>query len=129
MTINGRASRERLGELRRAHSPNPQRFERKANPCLSTQLEQHMTYLQTFVIEYDSADDAPPVHADMKALNGTVVGVMFGDALAEAERLQNILDSRPAINAGLPETYVKWSQSVYADDAAQAVRNVPNAMN
>lgn len=32
----------------------------------------------------------------------------------ECKRLQAIIDSRPAINAGLPETYIKWSQSIYA---------------
>jgi hypothetical protein len=35
-------------------------------------------------------------------------------------RLQAIIDSRPAINAGLPETYIKWSQSVMLVEAAQA---------
>lgn len=39
----------------------------------------------------------------------------------ELERLQRILDSRPAINAGLPETYIEWSQGIYAADYAQAV--------
>jgi len=39
---------------------------------------------------------------------------------AEVERLQTILDSRPAINAGLPESYIKWSQSIYVLDAVQA---------
>ncbi len=34
-------------------------------------------------------------------------------ASAEVARLQRILDSRPAINAGLPDTYVAWSQSIY----------------
>lgn len=34
-------------------------------------------------------------------------------AADEIERLQRIIDSRPAINAGLPETYIKWSQSIY----------------
>lgn len=33
---------------------------------------------------------------------------------AEVERLQKVLDSRPAINAGLPATYIEWSQSIYA---------------
>tara|TARA_R110000822_G_scaffold301108_2_gene424813 strand:+ start:564 stop:731 length:168 start_codon:yes stop_codon:yes gene_type:complete len=31
----------------------------------------------------------------------------------EVDRLQKIIDSRPAINAGLPETYVQWLQSIY----------------
>jgi hypothetical protein len=35
------------------------------------------------------------------------------EAKAEIKRLQRIIDGRPAINAGLPETYVKWSQSIY----------------
>ncbi|ASY64443.1 hypothetical protein SJ05684_c30190 [Sinorhizobium sojae CCBAU 05684] len=39
---------------------------------------------------------------------------------AEAEMLQDILDSRPAINAGLPETYIRWSQSIYSGDVIRA---------
>jgi hypothetical protein len=38
----------------------------------------------------------------------------------QVARLQAIIDSRPAINAGLPETYIKWSQSVMLTEAAQA---------
>lgn len=33
-------------------------------------------------------------------------------AEAEKDRLQMILDSRPAINAGLPDSYIKWSRNV-----------------
>lgn len=36
----------------------------------------------------------------------------FNKMKAEIERLQRIIDSRPAINAGLPETYIEWSQSI-----------------
>jgi hypothetical protein len=32
---------------------------------------------------------------------------------ADVERLQRIIDGRPAINAGLPESYIRWSQSIY----------------
>ena len=42
---------------------------------------------------------------------------MFERCKNEIERLQKIIDSRPAINAGLPETYIKWSQSVYTMEA------------
>jgi hypothetical protein len=38
----------------------------------------------------------------------------------ERDRLQRIIDSRPAINAGLPETYIAWSRSIYALDIANA---------
>lgn len=38
---------------------------------------------------------------------------LFTQAANEIERLQRIIDSRPAINAGLPESYVLWSQSIY----------------
>ncbi|WP_201270452.1 hypothetical protein [Sinorhizobium meliloti] len=38
----------------------------------------------------------------------------------EAAMLQDIIDSRPAINAGLPETYIRWSQSIYSGDAVRA---------
>ncbi|MBG6211360.1 hypothetical protein IWQ49_006045 [Labrenzia sp. EL_126] len=40
-------------------------------------------------------------------------------AAAEIERLQAIIDSRPAINAALPESYVKWSQSIYVMETAE----------
>lgn len=39
---------------------------------------------------------------------------------AEIERLQRIIDSRPAINAGLVEAYVKWTSSIYALDIMNA---------
>lgn len=42
-------------------------------------------------------------------------------ALAEIERLQKIIDSRPAINSGLPQTYIYWSQSIYALDIANVL--------
>lgn len=41
-------------------------------------------------------------------------------AAREIERLQRIIDSRPAINAGLPETYIEWSQGIYMADYARA---------
>jgi hypothetical protein len=39
----------------------------------------------------------------------------------EVERLQKIIDSRPAINAALPESYIKWSQSIYTMEAVHAL--------
>lgn len=39
----------------------------------------------------------------------------------KADKLQNILDHRPAINAGLPETYIKWSQGIYVVEAKDAL--------
>jgi hypothetical protein len=36
-------------------------------------------------------------------------------------RLQRIIDSRPAINAGLPETYIEWSQSIYQMDINEQI--------
>ena len=51
--------------------------------------------------------------------------VKLEEALAEetAERnnLQEILDSRPAINAGLPDSYIRWSQSIYSGEFSRAV--------
>lgn len=44
----------------------------------------------------------------------------LGEARAEADMLQEILDGRPAINAGLPATYIRWSQSIYSGDAIRA---------
>ena len=44
---------------------------------------------------------------------------------AEIRRLQAVIDSRPAINAGLPETYIRWSQSIYAMEAMRAAGQNP----
>lgn len=53
---------------------------------------------------------------------------LYCDALARLEkaetevaRLQRVIDSRPAINAGLPDSYIKWSQSIYVLEAAHAM--------
>jgi len=40
---------------------------------------------------------------------------------AERDRLQSILDSRPAINTGLLEAYIEWTQGVYLADMGKAV--------
>lgn len=42
----------------------------------------------------------------------------YREVVRQRDRLQRIIDSRPAINAGLPETYIQWSQSLYAMDSA-----------
>ena len=34
-------------------------------------------------------------------------------AWEECQRLQRIIDSRPAINAGLQEAYIKWTRGIY----------------
>lgn len=44
----------------------------------------------------------------------------LSEARAESDLLQDVLDSRPAINAGLPETYIRWSQSIYSGDIVRA---------
>jgi len=43
----------------------------------------------------------------------------YRKVVAERDRLQRIIDCRPAINAGLPHTYIEWSQSIYALDMAR----------
>lgn len=42
-------------------------------------------------------------------------------AEAERERLQALLDSRPAINAALPGSYIAWSQNIYVTEARRAL--------
>lgn len=42
------------------------------------------------------------------------------EAKAEIARLQRIIDSRPAINAALPESYVDWSQKIYVMEFTRA---------
>lgn len=59
-----------------------------------------------------AAGTAAQVAAYHKALNV---------AADEIDRLQRIIDSRPAINAGLPETYIQWSQGVMQTDIARAI--------
>lgn len=48
--------------------------------------------------------------------------ILAAKAEAEAERdlLQEIIDGRPAINAALPDSYVRWSQSIYSGEAVRA---------
>lgn len=41
-------------------------------------------------------------------------------ARAELADLCHLFNSRPAINAGLPQTYVEWTQKVYAADIHRA---------
>lgn len=38
----------------------------------------------------------------------------------EIERLRKIIDSRPAINAGLVESYIEWTQGICAADFSRA---------
>ena len=42
-------------------------------------------------------------------------------AADEIDRLQRIIDSRPAINAGLQQAYIEWSHSIYAMEAARVL--------
>lgn len=39
---------------------------------------------------------------------------------AENERLRSLLDNRPAINAGIVEAYIKWTNQVYASGLAKS---------
>jgi hypothetical protein len=48
---------------------------------------------------------------------------MLNDAAAEIERLQRIIDSRPAINAGLPEPILSGRRGIYATEYVQAVEH------
>jgi hypothetical protein len=43
----------------------------------------------------------------------------------ENERLQRIIDSRPAINAALPQSYIEWSQGIYQCDINKHTGVVP----
>jgi hypothetical protein len=40
----------------------------------------------------------------------------FDSVLAECRRLRDLLDRRPAMNAGLLEAYAQWTSEVYASD-------------
>lgn len=41
---------------------------------------------------------------------------------AELDLLQDILDSRPAINAALPDSYIRWSQAIYSGEAIRSLK-------
>lgn len=43
----------------------------------------------------------------------------------EVARLQRIIDSRPAVNAGLPQTYIEWSRGIYAIEISQSRSHGP----
>jgi hypothetical protein len=60
--------------------------------------------------------------AEIAAKDARIAELEGALATEKAERglLQDVLDSRPAINAGLPETYIRWSQAVYSGDFARA---------
>ena len=47
-------------------------------------------------------------------------------AANDIERLQAIIDSRPAINAALPQSYIDWSRSIYEIEAVQSGRLTSN---
>lgn len=56
-------------------------------------------------------DEALQLTRDM---NLDELAVAFVELREENARLQRIIDGRPAINAALPESYIRWSQSIYA---------------
>jgi len=58
----------------------------------------------------------------MRDMNGDGAALAL-EAANKIERLQKIIDSRPAINAGLPETYIKWSQSIYAMETLRVLED------
>ena len=63
------------------------------------------------------------IHTDtlldrLRDIGASAVGL---EAAKEIERLQRIIDSRPAINSGLPETYIEWSRGIYESDRAHVV--------
>jgi len=65
---------------------------------------------------------------DADALDARYVAMVMQRALAEIRslreqvaRLQTVIDSRPAINAGLPETYIEWSRAIMLAEAAQVL--------
>jgi len=45
----------------------------------------------------------------------------------ERDRLQRIIDTRPAINVGLPESYISWSQNIYVLEARAAMGKASDA--
>jgi len=66
----------------------------------------------------DAADEIERLRQAL-AISDTNLRILVHER-ARADRLQRIIDSRPAINAGLPQTYINWSQSIYAMEMAHA---------
>ncbi|PWE54372.1 hypothetical protein DEM27_19855 [Metarhizobium album] len=59
---------------------------------------------------------SPKVNMDAKVS----LQQQLAEMRAERDLLQDILDSRPAINAALPESYNRWSQAIYSGDVVRA---------
>lgn len=87
-------------------------------------------------IPYDVWDKATEVgllgYLPEHVVESIARAIMAAKEEAEAERdmLQDILDGRPDINAGLPDSYIRWSQSIYSGDFVRAaIRNRKLANN
>ena len=74
---------------------------------------------------YESDAFQPPTEvvavSIVKALMTSYARAAVEPYQAEIARMQRIIDSRPAINAGLPQTYIEWSHSIYQMEAARAL--------
>lgn len=74
--------------------------------------------------EFHSGNDIPVTQATIKRER---MEEILRDAIepyqAEIARLNRIIDSRPAINAGLPQTYIDWSHSIYHMEAARVLED------
>lgn len=70
---------------------------------------------------------APQLNKDIRVLKKAAKEIE--QLRAAVERLQRIIDSRPAINAGLPQTYIDWSRGIYEIDAIQPTPEAPCKFN
>ncbi len=85
------------------------------NGWARTKTEQTQT-IRRLKAQVALADLSDQLRRDADEMNGWGAGIEAEharQAADELERLQCIIDNRPAINAGLPETYIAWSQSIY----------------
>ena len=53
------------------------------------------------------------VRSTLLGVRAVLAEAGVAELIAERDKLQFILDNRPAINTGLPESYIKWSQNIY----------------
>lgn len=66
-------------------------------------------------------EDLRAIFSAIRAEATTAQAEALATMTAERDLLQDILDSRPAINAALPDNYVRWSQAIYSGDFVRAV--------
>ena len=91
---------------------------------LQARLDSEDTLIRCIADEAKLFDDLAAVVKDIAAslrAESNVFRHELREMSAERDLLQEILDGRPAINAGLPDSYIRWSQSIYSGEMFRAI--------